>query len=352
MKQEHYYRQMNKSQQAAYYAMMEGFLAISPEFDVPRLENRDLTDIFFRLRLDHPEIFYVNTFSYRFTDIGDSVRMTPRYMFEKKKILEHRKALDARVTRLVRQAQGLTPLEKELFIHDFITSNVTYDKLKKQYSHEIIGPLAQGIGVCEGIAKTVKILCDRLGLGCIIAVSDADPDNGVRYRHAWNLIELDGKWYHMDATFDNSLGRYGAKRFDYFNLSDRQIFADHRPSMYLIPECGDSRRGYYIENRLALTKTEDVGKRLKAVVRKGQPHFVFQWRGGYLNRDILGAILEEAAQAAAEGGKEVYMSMNPGQMVIELTLKDNGDGGSGESRPAICVEQADEGDIDERERMQ
>ena len=86
-----------------------------------------------------------------------------------------------------------------------------------------------------------------------------------------------------------------------------------------------------------------MGKRLKAVARKGQPHFVFQWRGGYLNRDILGAILEEAAQAAAERGKEVYMSMNPGQMVIELTLKDNGDGGSGESRPAICVEQADEG---------
>ena len=343
MKQEHYYRQMNKWQQAAYYAMLEGFRLIAPEFDVPKLDNRELTDIFFRLRLDHPEIFYVNTFSYRFTNVSDSVRMTPRYMFEKKKIMEHKKALDARIERLVRQAKDLPAVEKELFIHNFITANVTYDKLKKQYSHEIIGPLAQGVGVCEGIAKTVKILCDRLGLGCIIAVSDADPDHGVRYRHAWNMIELDGKWYHMDATFDNSLGRYGAKRFDYFNLSDRQIFADHRPAMYPVPECGDSRRCYYRENRLALTKAEDVGKRLNAVVRKGQPHFVFQWRGGYLNRDILGEILEAAALAAAKKKKNVYMSMNPGQMVIELTLKDSENGGCEEKNRDICVEQADEG---------
>ena len=32
-----------------------------------------------------------------------------------------------------------------------------YDKLKKEYSHEIIGALGNGVAVCEGIAKAVKI---------------------------------------------------------------------------------------------------------------------------------------------------------------------------------------------------
>ena len=85
-------------------------------------------------------------------------------MFEKKKIKEMKNALEARMNRLVQPAKNLSPEEKERYVHDFICANVTYDKLKKQYSHEIIGPLQQGIGVCEGIAKTVKILCDRLGL--------------------------------------------------------------------------------------------------------------------------------------------------------------------------------------------
>ena len=45
-----------------------------------------------------------------------------------------------------------------------------FDKLKKPYSHEIIGPLGHGVGVCEGIAKSVKVLCDVLGIWCMIAV--------------------------------------------------------------------------------------------------------------------------------------------------------------------------------------
>ena len=52
--------------------------------------------------------------------------------------------------------------EKEKYVHDFICDNVRYDKLKKAYSHEIIGPLGQGVGVCEGIAKAVKVLLDVL----------------------------------------------------------------------------------------------------------------------------------------------------------------------------------------------
>lgn len=86
--------------------------------------------------------------------------------------------------------------------------------------------------MCEGIAKTVKILCDRLNIECIIAVSEAAPDQGVKYRHAWNVVKPGKTWYHLDATFDNSLGRYGAARFDYFNLGDRELFRDHQKLLY------------------------------------------------------------------------------------------------------------------------
>ena len=66
MKQEFYYQQMNKAQQNAYRAMLDGFASLSPEFPVLRLDGKELSDIFFRLRLDHPAIFYVEGFHYRF----------------------------------------------------------------------------------------------------------------------------------------------------------------------------------------------------------------------------------------------------------------------------------------------
>ncbi len=337
MKQEYYFSQMNKDCQAAYRAMLAGFLNIDSEFAVPRLSDQELTDIFFRLRLDHPEIFYACGFGYRYTDVSEYVQLLPKYMFEKKKVREHQKALEGRVNRLIRPAQTLPDVDKEKYIHDFICANVTYDKLKKQYSHEIIGPLQQGIGVCEGIAKTVKLLCDRLGLECIIAISEANPQKGIRYRHAWNVIRLGKTWYHLDATFDNSLGRYGAPRFDYFNLDDKKLFLDHQPLIYPVPACGDGNHFYYKENRLSLTKPEDVGKRLAAVFRKKKPYFVFHWRGGALSRDLLEQFLNEAQTMALERGLFVRVSVNVPQSVVEISISE---------KPfvsGICKEEADEG---------
>ena len=83
---------------------------------------------------------------------------------------EHQKAMKSRVEKLARLAQKLSESEKEKYIHDFICENVKYDKLKKPYSHEIIGPLGQGVGVCEGIAKSVKVLLDALGVWNVSAV--------------------------------------------------------------------------------------------------------------------------------------------------------------------------------------
>lgn len=340
MKQEYYYRQMTREQQSAYRAMLEGFLDAAAEFPVPGLEGRELSDLFFRLRLDHPWIFYVEGFHYRRGGAVGDVRLIPEYMFDKKKIRDTRQALEARVNRLVRLAQNLSLEEKEAYIHDFICTSVTYDKLKKQYSHEIIGPLQQGVGVCEGIAKTVKLLCDRMGIECIIAISQANPEAGVRYRHAWNLVRLGNTWYHLDATFDHSLGRYGQRRFDYYNLDDRMIFKDHQPLVYQMPACGDGSRFYYKEKRLSLTKVEDVTGRMKAVLRKKQPYFVFHWRGGALNRKVLEEIAGAVSEAAGKEGKYIRLSVNYTQAVMEIGVSEQ------RTQEMICEEMANEGELD------
>lgn len=340
----YYYQKMSKVQQAVYRGMFDGFVSIASEFSVPRMEGKDLADVFFLLRLDYPEIFYAGSFSYRFTDLSQTVVIVPEYMFEKKKIRQHQQALEGRISRLARQAEGMTPEEKEMYIHNFICENVTYDKLKKQYSHEIIGPLQQGVGVCEGIAKTVKVLCDRLHMECIIAISRECPQKGIKYRHAWNLVKIQGKWYHLDATFDNSLGRYGAKRFDYFNLDDKKIFRDHQELVYPVPSCTDGNAFYYKTARLSLTKTEEVGKRLKAVLRKKQPYFVFHWRGGALNKSILEEIFKEASKAAEEKDKYVKLSVNLSQAVLEITILEH------QVQAEICMEDADEGETEKTEQ--
>jgi len=79
----YYYSQMNKVQQNAYHAMKTGLMSMAPLFMVPKLENRELGDIFFQLRLDCPEIFYASGFHYRFYPEANKVEMIPEYLFEK-----------------------------------------------------------------------------------------------------------------------------------------------------------------------------------------------------------------------------------------------------------------------------
>lgn len=338
--EQYYYNQMNKIQQSAYHAMKTGLLSLSPSFPVPRLDGRELADIFFRIRLDCPEIFYAVGFHFRYYQESDHVEFIPEYLLKKGKIQEHQKAMKARVDKLVRPAASMKEWEKEIYIHDFICSNVRYDKLKKPYSHEIIGPLGHGVGVCEGIAKTVKILCDALGIWCIIAISDANPDKKIKYRHAWNVIRIGGTYYHLDATFDNSLGRDGMIRHDYFNLDDERFFRDHEPVIYKIPACCEGDHFYYREKKLSFTKMEDVEKRALQAVKKGKT-LTFHWRGGYLTREILADILKILEQAAQKKGKHARVSLNWPQAVLCVAFRENMAG------EEVTVEEANEGELGE-----
>ena len=317
----HYFSKLNKQQQACYFSIEEGLKSLAPSFDVPLLEGRDIFDIHFLMRLDHPEIFYSSGIKYKYYDNSSMVEVKPEYLFDKKKVKDHQGAMNSRVEKLARVAKDFSEEEKLKYIHDFICENVTYDKLKKQYSHEIIGPLGQGIGVCEGISKAVKILCDALGIWCTIAISEANPDKGIKYRHAWNVVKIGGKYYHMDATFDNSLGKDEEIRYDYFMLSDKQIFRDHEPVIWDVPKCEDGDSFYYKNKKLSFTKIEDVQKRATQAVKKGKP-LTFHWRGGSLSKDILQEILKVIEDAAEAKGKHAKVYANIPQGVIRVIFGD------------------------------
>ncbi len=318
-----YYTNLSKYQQGIYQTLLQGISTLSSEFLIPRMEMSALSDLFFQLRLDHPEIFWAIGFRCRFFPDSPQLIFIPEYLFEKNKIKKHKRALNARWEKLARPIRHLPDEENEKYIHDFLCENVRYDKLKKPYSHEIIGPLGQGVGVCEGIAKSVKVLCDALGLWCMIALCDNNPQKGIRYRHTWNIIRLNGKYYHLDVTFDNSLSHQSEAgkpieiRYDYFNRSDASIFRDHEPLIAPAPVCQDEDQFYYRTKKLSFTKMEDVAKRSLQAAKKGAT-LTFHWRGGYLTREVLEEILFVLKHSGEEKQKIPRIHLNWPQAVLRV----------------------------------
>lgn len=292
----YYYQKMNKPQQAAYHAMQQGVLALADEIQLPRIPAEELYDVFFRLRLDHPEIFWVVSYRYRYYQDSPNIIFVPEYLFEKNKIREHQKAMQSRVEKLARSAAKFTEWEKEKYIHDFICGN--------------------------------------------------NPEKGIKYRHTWNIVRIGGQYYHLDATFDNTLGKHqgnaeapGEIRYDYFNLGDKAVFRDHEPLIAPAPGCPDNDHFYYKEKKLSFTKTEEVYKRAQQMAKKGRA-MTFQWRGGYLTREVLQELLELIRKAGEERQKTARISLNWPQAVIHFSYVEN----AGIPEPEVVMEDANEGE--------
>ena len=171
----------------------------------------------------------------------------------------------------------------------------------------------------------------------MIALSEANPEKGIKYRHAWNVLRIGGQYYHLDATFDNTLGGGERLRYDYFNLSDKQIFRDHEPILWKAPICENGDHFYYKEKKLSFTKIEDVRKRSAQAVKKGKM-LIFHWRGGYLTREVLMELLQIMEEEAVKKERHARISLKWPQAVMQVFFeKDMQD-------VPVTMEEANEGE--------
>lgn len=112
------------------------------------------------------------------------------------------------VALLKSETSGMNQYEKVRAIHDYICKKVTYKNdgtlLVHTAAPAFIGD-SQAF-VCEGYAKSMKILCDYLGINCACVSGTAKSTlNGSAGAHMWNYVQMeDSKWYLVDATWDDS----------------------------------------------------------------------------------------------------------------------------------------------------
>lgn len=139
------------------------------------------------------------------------------------------------VVALCRASGAQTEYEIALFMHDYLITHADYDETYTYYYPE--GVLLYGTGVCQSYTTAYQILLEAMGMDCLMVVGYAGED------HSWNLVRIDGEWFHVDCTFDDPAGM-GIENHQYFMLSDEMIALDHTwdealyPSAVGIPEVG------------------------------------------------------------------------------------------------------------------
>lgn len=268
-----------------------------------RLEEYQIRVVMTAFLNDNPQVFWVvNTFSYVHNGNSTLVELYSHLTAEEcqREVERLGQAADEIIAAVPPE---LDELSRELYLHNVLVARCTYDHeaaetYERWQAFTVLGALADGSAVCEGYARSMQLLLSRVNMECVL-VNGASKDE----LHMWNQVKVNGTWYHLDATWDDSDDR---QRYTYFNLCDEMIGADHTIDpdyATLTPEILRSNTNEALLYNLSLpacTSMEANYYRLKALPLP--------------DLEETGAqILTEALRTAAENGEEwLYLRLEEG----------------------------------------
>ena len=206
--------------------LREGLEACAGEVDLSAccLPVARLGEVYAALLYDAPELFYVAlrlSYTARTVPVaGEAVRVVatvyPSYVMEGEELAAARDFYDRTVTAILgemEEALGVslgggaagtaagTPSEAEmvLFLHDLLADRYAYDTRATGANVDAYSFFLEGMGVCQAYALAFMALAREAGLAVDFVSSEAMD-------HAWNHVQVDGVWYHVDVTRDDPLG--------------------------------------------------------------------------------------------------------------------------------------------------
>lgn len=238
-----------------YYAILKDAVynfesqAVFPE----KLEPDILRKLFIGVYYQEEGLFWLTSMFYRPSGPSDTLKLTYRYSRED--IPAMQAEIDTAADSIFSGFdENTSDYEKLKAFHDYIVLNCTFTK-ESEHANTLYGALADGYAQCEGYAFAFDYLCSLADINCY-TVAGTNPEGEA---HAWNMVNLDGMWYHVDCTWDDPILNPPDTefiRYYYFLVCDSDISGvTHIPdnTYFSIPMCtsGENyykREGYYAES--------------------------------------------------------------------------------------------------------
>lgn len=250
----HCFDNLSTLQKHAYNEILKNVYSMPQKIVVPDLTKAELESVFVALLADNPDLYFMRgVFGY-----GKSMLRTVCEMSYAMTAEEYRKA-EAEIESVCEKIiSGLSDPDNqwqtELEIHDYIVANCEYkfdeeNGLVYSTAHSV---LVNGLAACEGYSKAAKMLFDMAGIESM-TVRGEGINKGEKEGHMWNIVNIDGEYYHLDCTWDDPVADpeeavpngilMQVKSYAFFNVSDEMVKDTHITDEAYV-EC-TATEGYY-----------------------------------------------------------------------------------------------------------
>ncbi len=257
-----YYNGLNEEEKAIYDTIVNnidklktGNTRIRIEYDFSKIldskNGEELLDNYYRnvihaINLDIPNLFYLNFSKLSLSIEKKSSLFSTKYKLYIDKGKNDNYFLEGFVSgaqtevavtqvetakdQIVKTMTG-TDYQKTKMVHDWLINYMTYDSQSNNRA-SVYGAFIEKKGVCESYARTYKYILDELGIENILVTGVATNSKGETEDHMWNYVKLDGKWYAVDATWDDPIIIGGGiateeTKYRYFLKGSREFNTNH-----------------------------------------------------------------------------------------------------------------------------
>lgn len=265
---------------------------------------------------------HVATFEFEFKDNARilAAHLNPelRPLLHARERLALREAQE-RVQRLVRT--GMTDEQKFRALHDDLVIRGCYTQEPKS---DVADLLLEGCGTCEAYSRTLWLLCRMCELPCHIIYGEAGEP------HAWNLVCLEGVWYHTDATWNDPVNPEDEEEHTlshrYFLLNDAEMAEDHAWKQGPYPKACAKDADFFRNNGRVFEEDEALWRALEDAIDSGLgsmelylPHyrsredFAQRLNQAMRHRPTLRAIMAWQAQPLHQAAVLLFTFANGGE---------------------------------------
>jgi hypothetical protein len=280
----YYFNRLGNKEKQAYNDILSKIDTMPDSIEIPSLNQTELTTVFEALLYDNPYLFFLGR-SCTITKRGLKNYFNAQYIMTASQYSKKKKQLQDKANAIIAALGKKSQLETEFYIHNFIVNNCSYENNGNDDESTAYGALINKKAACEGYSKAAKVLFDIAGIECYVVSGMSENFQGKLESHMWNIVKINGNYYHLDLTWDDpvTLGQSSLNdpRYTYFNVTDKEISKTHS-GFHSTNACTAAAANYYVFSGLYFTGynaavQSQLAEKLAASINKGGSKIEFKF---------------------------------------------------------------------------
>lgn len=278
-----------EEEKLAYREVYEGLFARQDEFYIHGKSEEILDTVLDGIMYDYPEIFWYDAKTEVSYELWEEHKeeytiVRPAYAYSGEEVQKMKEDIQEETEKCIEECKELdSEYGKVRYVYEYLIDSVDYVDGASN-NQNIYSALVSEESVCAGYAKSVQYLLEKVGIECITVTGEATDNEGDTESHAWNVVNCDGDYYYVDATWGDPEGqKEDISRlmvYDYLCCSEAELSKTHKADKEgQIPECTSEELNYYRRNGMFYESVDDneILAKMKESIAEKEEYTIFKF---------------------------------------------------------------------------